>query len=89
MTPETGVPDEPLQYVAARVREAIAEDPRTHVLDVDVRVVGEDVFLRGQVPSEERRQAIEDVAREFVGDRHVHNEVAVFVPRAGEIEEVT
>lgn len=82
-------PEEPLQYLAARIRETIAEDPRTHVLDIDVRVVGDQVFLRGQVPNAERREAIEDVAREVVGDRQIHNEVDVFVPGDAGVEEVT
>lgn len=81
--------DEPLQYVAARVREAIAADPRVHMLDVDVRVVGGKVFLRGVVPSDDRREAIEDIAREMVPDHEIHNEVDVFVPEHAGTEDVT
>lgn len=82
-------PDEPLQYVAARIRAAMTEDPRVHMLDVDVRVVGEKVFLRGRVPSEERRDAITEVTHEIAPDLEVHNEVDVFVPETASVEDVT
>jgi osmotically-inducible protein OsmY len=79
--------EEPVQYLAARIHEAIAEDSRVHQLDIDVRLVGDKVFLRGQVPSEERRDAIAEVAREVAEDREVHNEIDVIVPGAVATEE--
>jgi hypothetical protein len=50
----------------ARVRAAIAEDPRTHVMDVDVVLERGGLVLSGNVQSEERRRSIEDVARELL-----------------------
>jgi hypothetical protein len=52
------------QYVIARVREALAQDPRTNLLDVQVRVLGAVVYLLGTVESADRRAAAEQVARE-------------------------
>lgn len=89
MTPDPGSEEEPVQYLAARVREAIASDERTHVLDVDVRIVGGQVFLRGQVPNDERRSAIEEVARGVVEGLQIHNEVEVFGAEPAGVEEVT
>lgn len=55
---------QPVKYLVARVREVLAEDPRTNVLDVDVKISNTQVFLMGQVESEARRVAIEEVVRE-------------------------
>ncbi len=52
---------------------------------MDVR--GEHVYLRGQVPSEERRRTIETVAREATPGLRVHNEITlVEVREPGEEE---
>lgn len=86
---DENAPTEPLQYVAARIRDAIADDPRVHMLDVEVRVVGDKVFLHGRVPNEERRQAIGDATRSVAPDLEVHNEVDVFASDAAATEEVS
>jgi osmotically-inducible protein OsmY len=62
-------------YVAARVQRALAEDDRTTELGIRVDVRGEQVYLQGQVPCEERRHLIEDVAREAAPGLTVHNEI--------------
>jgi osmotically-inducible protein OsmY len=59
---ETG---ESVKYVVAHVREALAEDERTNLLDVQVRVEAGKLYLFGQVVSRERREAAEQVAREI------------------------
>jgi hypothetical protein len=64
-------------HVAARVRQALATDPRVHELHVSVAVDDQDVVVRGQVATAGRRRAIETVVRELVGDTHVRNEVEV------------
>lgn len=51
-------------YLAGHITEALATDERTHMLDVKVTVTGERVILIGNVMSEERRAAAEEVARE-------------------------
>ncbi len=47
----------------ARVREALAEDERTHTLDVEVTVTRDGIVLTGTVETEERRTELERVAR--------------------------
>jgi osmotically-inducible protein OsmY len=67
----------PPEYLAEHVRRAITTDGRTMEQGVDVRVVGDQVFVSGEVTSTERRDAITAVATEAAEGREVHNEVAV------------
>jgi osmotically-inducible protein OsmY len=69
--------NEPKAYLVAHVREALARDPRTNELHVDVTVAGRRIFLTGEVASEEHRRAVSDVVRELVPGYDVHNETAV------------
>jgi osmotically-inducible protein OsmY len=57
---------EPVKYLVARIREALAEDPRTNVLDIEVKISGDQLFLLGPVESHERREAVEAVVRESI-----------------------
>ncbi|MFC4060634.1 BON domain-containing protein [Planomonospora corallina] len=75
------------QYVAARVQQALAEDERTTELGIRVDVRGEQLFLRGQVTSEERRELIADVAGEVVPGLAIRNELTVADVREPEGEE--
>jgi osmotically-inducible protein OsmY len=68
---------EAVQYVVARLQRALAEDPRTAEQGVRVTVRGGDVYLRGDVACEERRNELAEVAREIVPDCSVHNETRV------------
>ena len=52
------------KHLVGRIREALATDPRTNVLDVTVKVAGRKAFIIGEVTSDERKQA----AREVVGE---------------------
>jgi osmotically-inducible protein OsmY len=67
----------PMQYVVARLRDALAHDERVAALDIQVRIVGSDVFLTGMVSSESRRAAIEDVVRGEVPDLTIHNQLDI------------
>jgi hypothetical protein len=69
--------DEPKAYLVAHVREALARDPRTNELHVDVTLAGQRIFLTGEVASEEHRRAVTDVVRELLPAYDVHNETAV------------
>lgn len=51
--------------MAGHIQGALATDERTHMLDVVVKVVGERVFLNGNVSCQQRRQLAEQVAREL------------------------
>ncbi|TWP53383.1 BON domain-containing protein [Lentzea tibetensis] len=70
------------QYLAAHLRRAVAEDPRTAELGVRVTVRGDHVLLSGDVACEQRRAALEEVLGEVAPELHVMNDVRV-VP-AGE-----
>jgi osmotically-inducible protein OsmY len=65
-------------YLAGRIKEALARDERTHMLDVTIRITGESLFLVGNVPSQDRRDLAERVAAELVcGRLRVVNALAV------------
>lgn len=68
---------EPPQYVAQRVREAIAQDPAISELGVQVDIVAGKLFLTGTVATEERRAAIAEVARGTAPDLEIHNNTVV------------
>ena len=65
------------QYVAERVRSALAADPIVNDLGVRVMIVEKKVFLTGNVATAERQARIGEIARELLPDYDVHNEVAV------------
>ncbi|WP_030913072.1 BON domain-containing protein [Streptosporangium amethystogenes] len=65
------------QYVAARVQGALAEDERTTELGVRVDVRNDQLYLRGQVTSADRRALIAKVAGEAAPGLVVHNEIDV------------
>jgi hypothetical protein len=67
----------PTQYVVAHVREALAHDERVAALDLQVRIVGDDLFLTGMVSSAPRRDAAEVVVRDAVPGLRIHNQLAV------------
>lgn len=68
---------EPREYLAQRLRDAVAADERTGELGLDVDVVGERLIVRGSVGSEQRRRAIDDVARDVAPGVEVVNETDV------------
>jgi hypothetical protein len=72
---------EPKQYVVEHIRDALAHDPRVAELDVQVKVVGDRIFVKGTVPAASRRDAITVVLEEMFGsDAEIHNEVTVLAP---------
>lgn len=73
---DAGTDDSP-EYLAERVRQAVATDVRTTEQGVQVRVTDAELFLSGQVGTPERREAVAEVAAEIVPDRRVHNDVTV------------
>ncbi|HEX4903746.1 MAG TPA: BON domain-containing protein [Acidimicrobiales bacterium] len=68
------------EYVAEHVRQALTTDARTMEQGLDVRVVGDEVYVSGTVTSAERRDAVRQVAAEAAAGRRVHNEVDVAEP---------
>ncbi len=55
---------EPVKYLVGRLRQALAEDPRTNILDVQITIRAGKAFLMGQVDSQAIKEAVEVVARE-------------------------
>jgi osmotically-inducible protein OsmY len=68
------VSDEPTQYLVARLRDALAHDDRVAALDIQVRVVGRDLYLTGQVASPARRDAVHTVVHDLAPQLQVHNQ---------------
>ncbi|HEX6996771.1 MAG TPA: BON domain-containing protein [Gammaproteobacteria bacterium] len=54
------------KHLVGRIREALATDPRTNVLDITIKVAGGKAFIMGEVTSEERKQAAREVASEVL-----------------------
>jgi osmotically-inducible protein OsmY len=78
------------QYVVARVRDALAHDERVAALDINVRIVGNGVYVTGAVTTAARRQAVEDVVTELLPAHVVHNQLSVLEQDAPhDVEEVT
>jgi osmotically-inducible protein OsmY len=78
---------EPTQYLVARIRDSFAHDERVAALDINVRIVGDSVFLIGTVATPERRSTCEDVLRELLPDHRVHNQLVVLEQHAPTIAE--
>ncbi|WP_433680449.1 BON domain-containing protein [Nocardia sp. CA-119907] len=70
------------QYLVAHLRRALAEDPRTAELGVQVTIRGDVVVLVGEVSSVERKQQMENVVREQLPQARIHNDVHVTPPAA-------
>ena len=75
MTREESAP--PTAYLVARLRDAFAHDERVAALDINVRIVGDAVFLTGTVTTPERRDACEGVAREVLPEHVIHNQLVL------------
>jgi hypothetical protein len=69
--------EEPKHYLVERIREALAHDSQVNELEIDVRIRGSKVFLKGTVPTPERRDAITGIARSVLPDHEIHNETVV------------
>lgn len=56
---------EPAKYIVARVLEGLAQDPRTNVMDIHVRVTDDAVLIMGTIEGEKRHEAVIAVVREL------------------------
>lgn len=65
------------EYLVAHLREAIAEDGRTAQQDLKILVNGNQIIVKGDCPSEERRKAIEDVVHSVAPGHELLNHVRV------------
>jgi predicted nucleotidyltransferase len=64
-------------YLAAHIRQVLAEDPRTHELDIEVDFVDNRLVLRGEVPMIERRDAVEKTVKECLPNCVVENQIRI------------
>jgi polyhydroxyalkanoate synthesis regulator phasin len=74
-------------YLAERVRQALAEDPRIGEVELHVSVVGDRVVVQGTLPTEERREAVVEVVRRIAPDHECVNETTVVNTEAEPREE--
>jgi hypothetical protein len=64
-------------YLAGRIEQALAADPRINELGVRADVQGDVVVLRGEVAGEQRRRLIAEVAGDAAPGHQIRNEVSV------------
>jgi predicted nucleotidyltransferase len=77
-------------YTVAHLREVLAEDQRTHELDIEIEYADNRILLRGEVPVMERREAVESIVRETLPDCQVENQIRVaFYSEPSDTEEFT
>jgi hypothetical protein len=69
--------DVPDEYLVAHANEALATDPSTAELELDVSVDGREVVLTGTVATPERRAAVAEVVAKALPGREVRNLTAV------------
>jgi osmotically-inducible protein OsmY len=65
------------QYLVARLQEAFARDERLSSLDIRVVLTGQRIHLMGEVPTEPRRTAADEIARRVAPGVPVRNELRV------------
>jgi osmotically-inducible protein OsmY len=80
--------DEPPEYLAEHVQDALARDPRLNELGITVTISGDKAFLSGDVATDARREAAATVAADLLPDHQIHNHVTVVDRSHGGGEEV-
>ena len=82
--------DAPGPYREESLRRALATDPRVMESELEVSIAGSRVVISGTVPTEGRRVAVTNVARERFPDLEIDNRTVVpTVPAAAGEERVT
>ncbi len=75
-------------YAVAHLRECLAEDARTNELDIELEQSGDRLLLRGEVTGPERREAVEQLARECFPTFRIENQIRLMsFHEPGETEE--
>lgn len=64
-------------HLASQLHDALAEDSRLNVLDIEVQIIEGEVYLHGEVSSEELKHQAEVIAREITEGMVVHNRLRV------------
>ena len=68
---------DPPQYVAERIRSALAGDQRVSELGINVKIVGDRVQLGGAVATPDRRALVEQIVRKLMPEHDVQNDIVV------------
>ena len=64
-------------YAGERLREALAADPQVSDLSLQVATVAGNVFVTGQVATQERIDAVSEIAARVLPDHVVHNDLTL------------
>jgi osmotically-inducible protein OsmY len=70
-------------HLASRLRDALAEDPRMNVLDIEVQVVEGRVHLHGHVGSDELCRVAQRIVAELTEGMPIENRLQVSEPAHG------
>ncbi len=70
-------PEQTPEYMIEKLRCAFASDPRVVELGLQVSVRGGKVFVSGVVTTQERCNAVSEVAAEVLGGMEIHNDTTV------------
>jgi osmotically-inducible protein OsmY len=70
-------PPDPPQYVAERIRSALAADRRVSELGLAVKIVGNRVHLGGAVATPDRRALVEEIVGRLLPDHEIQNDIRV------------
>jgi predicted nucleotidyltransferase len=65
------------EYAVSHLRECLAEDTRTNELDIQIDYAGNKLLLRGEVTGVERREAVQQIARECFPDAVIENQIRI------------
>jgi osmotically-inducible protein OsmY len=71
-----GRAEPPPGYTEAHVAEALATDPRVSALGLEVSIRAREVFLSGDVGTQERKDAVAEVVAELLPGYTVHNDTS-------------
>jgi BON domain-containing protein len=69
--------DDQPEYLVGRIQQALATDPRTGELELDIRIAGGRVFVIGTVATRERCESVLAVVRETAPDLDVQDQLSV------------
>lgn len=64
-------------YLPARIKDALAQDPRTGEQDIKIMVEDKRILLRGDVGTEDHKEETERVVREVAPEYQVENQIKV------------
>lgn len=75
-------------YLIGHILDRLATDSRTAAADIQLAVGGRKILIKGEMPSQEQRDAVEDVIHDLVRDYDLDNQIRVTEFTAPDVEEV-